>query len=104
MISGIKDFWKRGFGRCLFDLGRRCISLMLGGLEVRAKLDMDMEATLAFLRGSLYSVHGWVVSDGIPGYGLEVGLLELISLCMFARVAGLLVRWYVDNIATAEHW
>lgn len=52
----------------------------------------DMQATLAFLRGDLHSLHGRVVNDSIPGYGLEVGLLELITLCIFARVAGSFVR------------
>ena len=67
---------------------------------------LDMQATLAFLRSDLHSLHGQVLvlSDSIPGYGLEVGLLELISLCMFARVAGSFVPWSIDDMTTAEHW
>ena len=66
--------------------------------------ELEMQATLAFLRSDLHSLHGQVLSDSIPGYGLEVGLLELISLCMFARVAGSFVPWSIDDMTTAEHW
>lgn len=66
--------------------------------------EWDMRATLAFLRGDLQSLHGRVVSDSIPGYGLEVGLLELTTLCIFARVTGSFVRWSIDNTTAAEHW
>ena len=66
--------------------------------------ELDMQAIHAFLRGDLHSLHGRVVNDSIPGYGLEVGLLELIRLCMFARVAGSFVCWSIDNTTAAEHW
>ena len=66
--------------------------------------ELDMQATLAFLRGDLHSLHGQVVSDSIPGYGLEVGLLELVNLCIFARLVGSFVRWNIENTTTAEHW
>lgn len=66
--------------------------------------ELDTQATYAFLRGDLHSLHGRVVTDSIPGYGLEVGLLEVIRLCMFARVAGSFVRWSIDNTTAAEHW
>ena len=66
--------------------------------------ELDMQATHAFLRGDLHSLHSRVVADSIPGYGLEVGLLELIRLCMFARVVGSFVRWSIDNTTAAEHW
>ena len=66
--------------------------------------ELDMQATLAFLRVDLHSLHGLVVSDSIPGYGLDVGLLELISLCMLARVVGSFVHWSIDEMTTAEHW
>ena len=66
--------------------------------------ELDMQATLAFLRSDLHSLIGQVVSDSIPGYGLEVRLLELMSLCMFARIAGSFLRWSIDDVTTAEHW
>ena len=66
--------------------------------------ELDMQAILGLLRSDLHTLHGQVVSDSIPGYGLEVGLLELMGLCMFARVAGLFVHWSIDDMTTAEHW
>lgn len=66
--------------------------------------ERDIQATLAFLRGDLQSLHGRVVNDSIPGYGLEVGLLELTTLCIFARAAGSFVRWSIDDTTAAEHW
>lgn len=68
------------------------------------KSERDVQATLVFLRGDLHSLHGRVVNDSIPGYGLEVGLLELTTLCIFARVAGSFVSWSIDNTTAAEHW
>ena len=66
--------------------------------------ELDMQATLGLLRSDLHTLLGQVVSDSIPGYGLEVGLLELMGLCMFARVASSFVRWSIDDMTTAEHW
>jgi Heterokaryon incompatibility protein (HET) len=66
--------------------------------------ELDMQATHVFLRDDLHFLHGRVVADSIPGYGLEVGLLELIRLCIFARVAGSFVRWSIDDTTAAEHW
>ena len=64
----------------------------------------NMQATFAFLHGDLNSLRGRVVNDSIPGYGLDVGLLELTTLCMFARVAGSFVRLSIENTTAAEHW
>ena len=72
--------------------------------EEEGERELDMQASLVFLRSALRSLHGRVVSDSIPGYGLEVSLLELISLCMFARVAGSFVRWSIDDETADEHW
>ena len=72
--------------------------------DEEAEHKLDMQPTLELLRGDLRSLHGQVVSDSIPGYGLEVGLLELINLCMLARVTGSFVHWSIDEMTTAEHW
>ena len=66
--------------------------------------ELNMQATLMFLRGDLQSLHGRVVRDSIPGYGLEVGLLELTTLCTFARTSGSFVRWSIEDTTAAEHW
>lgn len=66
--------------------------------------ELNMKTTLSFLHGDLHSLHGRVINDSIPGYGLEVGLLELITLCIFARIAGSFVRWSIENKTAAEHW
>jgi len=71
---------------------------------VEFEVEPYMQATFAFLRGNLHSLHGRVISDSIPGYGLEVDLLELITLCMYARVAGSFVRWSIEKTTAAEHW
>lgn len=64
----------------------------------------NIQATFASLLGNLHSLRGRVVNDSILGYGLDVGLLELTTLCMFARVAGSFVRWSIENTTAAEHW
>lgn len=65
---------------------------------------LDMQANDLILRGDLRSLHGRVVSDSIPGFGLEVNLLELTRLCIFARAAGSFVSWSIENTLASEHW
>ena len=66
--------------------------------------ELDMQATHPFLYSDLRSLHGRMVIDSIPGYRLKVGLLELIRLCMFARVAGSFVPWRIEINPGVEHW
>lgn len=66
--------------------------------------ERGMQATLALLRDDLHSLRGREVKDSIPGYGLEVGLLELTTLCIFARTSGSFVRWSIEDTTAAEHW
>jgi hypothetical protein len=66
--------------------------------------EQHLQVTSALLHGDLQSIHGRKVSDGISGYGLEVSLPELISLCRFARITGSFVRWSIDEVTADDHW
>lgn len=57
---------------------------------IAMEIDMQRQTkdVCDLLRSDLDSLVGLPVSDSIPGYGLEVTLQELISLCAFARRAG----------------
>jgi hypothetical protein len=67
-------------------------------------VEREMDDLIDSLSSNLSSMIGLVVTDSIPGYGLDVRLLELISLCMFARRAGSFTSWSIDDTSASEHW
>jgi hypothetical protein len=72
--------------------------------EITMNVEREAEEICELLFRCLDSLNGLAVTDITPGYFLQVMLLELVSLCMFARRANSFVPWDVDNIFASEHW